>query len=79
MREAYSVFERNIDPTSIVPGDLGDSYFRGTLSALAERDYSILKLFLTKKTNKAGCYVLNICWKGVWTPVILDDKFPVKN
>ncbi|EAR87401.2 calpain family cysteine protease (macronuclear) [Tetrahymena thermophila SB210] len=74
----YEVFVKGIDPTTLISGDLGDYYFQGAVSALAERDYSILKLFQTKSVNKAGCYVLNICWKGVWTSVILDDKFPTK-
>ncbi|KAL4465952.1 hypothetical protein ABPG74_004189 [Tetrahymena malaccensis] len=74
----YEIFVKGIDPTTLISGDLGDYYFQGAVSALAERDYSILKLFQTKSVNKAGCYVLNICWKGVWTSVILDDKFPTK-
>lgn len=67
-----------VDPTSINIGDLGNGYFHGAVSALAERELSIFKLFQTKKVNRAGCYVLNICWQGIWTPVIIDDKIPVK-
>jgi len=34
-------------------------------------------LILSKKENAWGVYAGRICWKGVWTEVIIDDFFPV--
>ena len=46
----------NIDPTDIVQGALGDSWFLCALSALAERPALIERAFVTKEYNENGVY-----------------------
>ena len=47
-------------------GKLGDCYYLSALSVLAERPHLIEQLFVTKKSNKYGCYAMLICKNGEW-------------
>ena len=34
-------------------------------------------MIFSRKENLWGVYASRICWKGVWTEVVIDDFFPV--
>ena len=36
------------------------------------------RLFLTKKVNREGIYVVALCINGIWEDVVMDDLFPCK-
>jgi hypothetical protein len=49
------------------------------LSALAENPYRVQKLFITKKVNHSGIYLINFYINNKETAVIVDDYLPTKN
>ena len=58
------VFEGAIEPGDIIQGNLGDCYFLSSLSALAEYENLIARLFESKNYNDAGCYCVWLCHDG---------------
>lgn len=74
----YSVFKGGIDPSDIMQGMLGDCYFLSAISAIAERDNRIKKLFLQRNISKTGAYCVALCLNGMWEEVIVDDYFPCR-
>lgn len=70
------VFEGTIEPGDIRQGNLGDCYFLSSLSALAEYENLIARLFESKNYNDAGCYCVWLCHDGEFKPVVVDDYFP---
>lgn len=65
-----------INAHDIEQGALGDCYFLSALSALAEDPKRIRELFLTKETNYAGCYAVQLYVNGEKQTVVVDDQFP---
>ncbi len=65
-----------IDPDDIFQGGLGDCYFLAALSSIANKPKRLERLFLTKKVNKQGIYVIAFCINGIWQEVVIDDLFP---
>ena len=55
---------------------IGDCYFLAALSALAEVPQRISDMFLTKRTNYAGCYAVKLFQNGEAKVVVVDDYFP---
>lgn len=70
------LFQGGITPDDIKQGCLGNCYFLSALSALAEFPELVKKIFITKKKNAAGCYVVNLCLGGEFYKIIVDDYFP---
>lgn len=65
-----------INPSDIVPGCLGNSYFLSALSALAERPDRVRRLFSTKQKNEKCQYKLTIMDLGQWKEFLVDDYLP---
>ena len=63
-------------PNDIKQGRCGDCYFLASLSAIAEYPERIRRIFLTKETNKAGCYAVKMFINGEQRTVVVDDYFP---
>lgn len=74
----YSVFQGGIDPSDITQGMLGDCYFLSAISAIAEREDRIKKLFLQRELSRTGAYCVALCLNGMWEEVIVDDYFPCR-
>lgn len=73
--EPFSMFD-GIEPADIAQGELGDCYFLGALSSLAEHPERVRSLFVTTEVNPAGRYVLRFHKNGKPLEVVVDDQFP---
>lgn len=74
----YNVFQGSIDPNDVKQGILGDCYFLAAVSAIAENQNRIKKLFLTRERNNIGCYCVALCINGIWEDIVVDDFIPCK-
>ena len=71
-----AVFEKDIEASDILQGQLGDCWFLCAVSALTERPALVERLFLTKEFNDEGVYRMKFCKNGEWQEVVVDDYFP---
>ncbi len=71
----YDIF-RNIEPSDILQGSLGNCYFLCSLSSLAEYPDLISRLFDFDHKNEYGIYSVWLNINGVWQRIILDEYFP---
>ena len=71
------VFVEDVSPNDIKQGSLGDCYFLGSLSSLAENSNMIQRLFVTDKYQENGLYCVWLCHNAEWVQVVLDDLIPV--
>lgn len=60
--EEISLFGKNLSPSDVIPGDLGDDYFRSTISSLAFAPYIIKGLIKTKEISAVGKYTVTFVW-----------------
>jgi calpain-15 len=67
----------DLSPNDIIQGGLSDCYFLSALSTLAEKDYRIHNIFVTKTYNHNGYYICKLTFNGIYQEVIVDDLFPV--
>ena len=72
----WKVFDGLPSPSDVSQGALGDCWFLGAVSALAERPDLIKRLFITDEVNQAGVYCVQLCKDGVWHHILVDDVFP---
>lgn len=70
------LFVGDIDPSDIVEGYLGNSYFISAIKALAENTSCIRRLFDIKKTAKEGQYFVNLSLNGENYKIEIDDFIP---
>lgn len=70
------LFVQGSDPADINQGQLGDCYFLAVLSSLCSDSEDIANLFVTKKINAAGCYMVRFFINGVETFITVDDYLP---
>jgi calpain-15 len=70
------VFEGGITPDDIRQGALGDAYFLCALTILAEKPSRIERLFVTRESNEAGAYAVELCVHGQKQVIVIDDFFP---
>ena len=73
---AIKVFEGGITPDDIRQGALGDAYFLCALTILAEKPSRIERLFVTRESNDAGAYAVELCVHGQKQMIVIDDYFP---
>jgi hypothetical protein len=66
------------EPNEICVGFFPETYLVSAVSAIAEKNDLISKLFKSKIYSKSGIYELNLCFMGEWVSVIIDDFFPCK-
>ena len=57
-------------------GAIGNCWFAGALSVVAQRPDLIDKLILTKKYNRHGAYLVQLNHAGRWRGMLIDDLFP---
>ncbi len=67
------------EPNEIIQGGvIPDNHFVSAISALAEKNDLIRKIFITKNYSSLGFYQVKLCFNGEWLVVSVDDFFPCK-
>lgn len=67
----------DMGPDQIRQGALGNCWFLSALAVVAEKPNLLRRLLTHIETNEKGCYEVNLCLDGKWTPVIVDAYLPV--
>lgn len=70
------MFDKSIEPSDILQGNLGDCWFLCAVSCLAENPSLVERLFLTKEYNEEGIYRVKLFKNGEWMEIVVDDYFP---
>lgn len=73
------VFREEPRSDDVRQGALGNCWFVGALSVVAERPELIRRIFLSMDgdgANPNGVYQLRLCRAGVWRTVLVDDLLP---
>ncbi|EPY41899.1 calpain-like cysteine peptidase [Angomonas deanei] len=77
------LFRRDILPSQVTHGSIGDTYLVSAMAALTEMDDRLHDLFrhpvsaANGKVERAlGAYWVTLNFNGWWLPVLLDDYFP---
>jgi hypothetical protein len=65
------------DPSQVRQGAVGNCWFLSALATVAEKSYLIENIMPHRDLNTVGCYQVNLCLDGNWTPVIVDSHLPV--
>jgi len=73
---SWAVIRSEARPEDVVQGAIGNCWFAGSLSVVAQKSELISKLFVTKEFNKHGAYLVQLCHAGTWIGILLDDLFP---
>lgn len=78
---AWTVFREEPRSDDVRQGALGNCWFVGALSVVAERPDLIRNMFLggSDQINPNGAYQLRLCRDGLWHVVLVDDLFPCTN
>ncbi|CAJ1925377.1 unnamed protein product [Cylindrotheca closterium] len=78
-RESNERRHRILDmgPDHIRQGALGNCWFLSALAVVAEQPNLLQRVFAHSETNEKGCYQVNLCLDGKWTPTMVDAYLPV--
>jgi hypothetical protein len=71
------LFRQSIDPSQVRQGAVGNCWFLSALAVVAEKPHLVRQLLPHDGLNDKGCYQVNLCLDGKWTPVIVDSNLPV--
>eukprot|EP00930_Biecheleria_cincta_P044311 TRINITY_DN30430_c0_g1_i1.p1 TRINITY_DN30430_c0_g1~~TRINITY_DN30430_c0_g1_i1.p1 ORF type:complete len:1208 (-),score=259.03 TRINITY_DN30430_c0_g1_i1:36-3659(-) len=72
----WKVIREAARPDDVCQGALGNCWFAGALSVVAQLPQLIDRLFVTKEWNSQGVYHLRLCHAGQWVDLVVDDLFP---
>eukprot|EP00931_Biecheleriopsis_adriatica_P065656 TRINITY_DN40149_c0_g1_i1.p1 TRINITY_DN40149_c0_g1~~TRINITY_DN40149_c0_g1_i1.p1 ORF type:complete len:1112 (+),score=225.05 TRINITY_DN40149_c0_g1_i1:116-3451(+) len=72
----WKVIREAARPEDVCQGALGNCWFAGALSVVAQLPELIDRLFLTKELNPHGFYHIQLCHAGKWVDLLIDDLFP---
>lgn len=72
----WKVIREAARPDDVCQGALGNCWFAGALSVVAQLPQLIDRLFVTKEWNSQGIYHLRLCHAGQWVDLAVDDFFP---
>lgn len=64
------------EPNDIQQGILPDYNLASALSALAEKNNLVKRLFKSESYSKEGIYHVKLCVAGEWITIFIDDYFP---
>lgn len=71
------LYQKSIDPSQVRQGAVGNCWFLSALAVVAEKPHLVRQLLPHDALNDLGCYQVNLCLDGKWTPVIVDSNLPV--
>lgn len=71
------MFKDGVEAGDVIQGQLGDCWFLGALSVVAEREKLFFNLFNTTEVNPYGVYSCRFFHNGAWEDVIVDDHVPI--
>jgi hypothetical protein len=71
------LYQKSIDPSQVRQGAVGNCWFLSALAVVAEKPHLVRQLLPHDALNHVGCYQINLCLDGKWTPVIVDSNLPV--
>lgn len=77
LHDCRMVAPSGADPAHVRQGRLGNCWFLSALSVVAEHPELIQKVLPHVELNEKGCYQVNLCLDGIWTPVLVDSYLPV--
>lgn len=73
----YVLYRKQISSSQVRQGAVGNCWFLSALAVVAEQPYLVHQLLPHSDTNEKGCYQINLCLDGKWTPVLVDANLPV--
>lgn len=73
---AWKVIREAARPEDVCQGALGNCWFAGALSVVAQLPQLIDRICVTKELNPNGVYHLRLCHAGQWLDLAVDDLFP---
>ena len=71
------LFEDKISVDSLRLGEIANTYYLSTLSALCQYPNLINQIFITKKINQECIYQVSLFIDGEFQVVYIDDFIPV--
>jgi hypothetical protein len=73
------LFKDGVEAGDVIQGQLGDCWFLGALSVVAERDKLFFGLFNSTETNAYGVYSCRFFHNGAWEDVIMLPVPPARH
>ena len=73
----HSLVQNGFSPDDVRQGAVGNCWFLSALAVVAEKRYLVKQLLPHGELNDKGCYQVNLCLDGKWTPVLVDSHLPV--
>lgn len=59
------------------PSQVENCWFLSALVVVAERSFLLDRVVPHDRLNEHGCYQVNLCLNGAWTPILIDSYLPV--
>lgn len=72
------VIQDTISPGDVSQGELGNCYFLSSLASVAKNPHRVERNLFQRVKSRKGGYCVSFCITGIWTPVYIDDLFPVR-
>ena len=76
-KNTFVLYQKAMDPDHVRQGAVGNCWFLSALAVVAEKQYLVQKLVPQRDINAKGCYQINLCLDGKWTPMLVDSNLPV--
>lgn len=70
------VVVNTIHPNDVDQGELGDCWILSSITALAEHPHRVEKLLVTQRVNDVGLFQVQLCVRGIWRTITLDEYIP---
>jgi len=70
------VIVNTIHPNDVDQGELGDCWILSSITALAEHPHRVEKLLVTQRVNQVGLFQVQLCVRGLWQTITLDEYIP---
>ncbi len=67
---------RNPVPSDVVQGSLGSCWYLSALSSLVNHPESFKRVIHTSSYNEYGMYQFQLCIRGKWKVITVDDLLP---